>query len=94
MKRFLLLLTSLLVGISLLSAQTASISGKVTEKESKAEILYAAIALYHNGIVVTSAETDLDGNYHLANLDPGIYDLELFYWLILHTKLNQVHKHQ
>ncbi len=58
--------------------QTA-INGKVTDDETGEAILFADVALYKNGILVTGAQTNFDGNYSINNIDAGIYDLEASY---------------
>lgn len=76
-RNLLLLLTLLFVG-SWASAQT-SLAGKVTDGDSKEPIIYGNVAIYKNGVLITGTETDLDGNYNFANIDPGTYDVEASY---------------
>ncbi len=59
-------------------AQT-SIEGKVTDEETGEPILFGDVALYKNGVLVTGAQTDFDGNYSIANIDGGTYDIEASY---------------
>ena len=59
-------------------AQT-SLSGKVTDAETKDPILFGAVAIYQNGVLKFGRETDFDGNYNFSNLDPGTYDIEFSY---------------
>lgn len=76
MKKYILFI--LLPLCQLLSAQT-SLSGKVTEGESGEPILFGSIALFKSGVRVAGTDTDLDGNYHFSNIDPGTYDIEASY---------------
>jgi outer membrane receptor protein involved in Fe transport len=78
MARFLLLIFfSLAIGITAV-AQT-SLFGKVTDEESSEPILFGSVALYKNGVLITGTETDFDGNYNFAAIDPGTYDVEVSY---------------
>ena len=77
MKRNFLLLILLCNGLWL-SAQT-SIGGKLTDSDSGEPLLFANVALFKNGALITGTETDFDGNYNIANIDPGSYDVEASY---------------
>ncbi len=79
MKRFLLFFTLLLVSVSFLIAQSASLSGKVSEKETKDEVISGSVSLYQNGVFKSGTITDFDGNYNFSNLDAGTYDVEFGY---------------
>ena len=59
-------------------AQT-SLQGKLTDLDSGEPILFATVAIYKNGVLVTGTETDFDGNYNFNNIDPGTYDVETSY---------------
>jgi len=59
-------------------AQTA-IEGKVTDLETGEAILLGDVAIYKNGVLVTGAQTDFDGNYSIGNIDGGTYDIEASY---------------
>lgn len=52
------------------TAQTATIAGKVTDKATGEEL--AGANIYIKG-TTTGVSTDLDGNYVLANIQPGTY---------------------
>ncbi|HMQ49299.1 MAG TPA: TonB-dependent receptor [Saprospiraceae bacterium] len=78
MARYLLLMVALLFVGAALSAQT-SLGGKAQDAESKEPILFAAVALYKNGVLITGTETDIDGNYNFSPVDPGTYDVEVSY---------------
>lgn len=79
MKRSLLFFMLLLLGTSFLAAQSASLSGKVKEGDSKEPVVYGSVALYMNGNLKSVTETDLDGNYNFSSLDPGTYTVEFSY---------------
>lgn len=76
MKRSLLFFTLLLFSVSFLAAQSAQLSGKVIDRESKEPILFGTVSLYQNGVFESGTETDFDGNYNFANLDPGTYEVQ------------------
>lgn len=60
-------------------AQTTSLQGKVLDTESKEPIMFASVALYHNGVLVAGDETDLDGVYQFHSLNSGTYAIEASY---------------
>jgi outer membrane receptor protein involved in Fe transport len=78
MVRYLLLIFTLLLIGSSAMAQT-SLQGKVTDAETREPIIFGSIALYRGGVLMTGTETDFDGNYNFANIDPGTYDVEASY---------------
>lgn len=77
MKTKLLALLALWVLALPLYAQT-SLSGKVTDDTGE-PIIFGSVALYKNGVLITGTETDFDGYYHFASLDPGTYAVETSY---------------
>ncbi len=58
-------------------AQTTSLSGNVTDAVTNEPVMFAAVALYLEGVLYSGAETDLDGNYHFPDLQSGTYDIEV-----------------
>jgi hypothetical protein len=60
-----------------LSAQTC-LTGKVTV-ENFEPLPYASVALYKNRVLITGAETDMNGDFLLEDIDPGIYDVQVSY---------------
>lgn len=59
-------------------AQT-SLNGKVTDAETGEALPFANVVLYKDSNLVTGAQTDFDGFYNLASLDPGTYNVEATY---------------
>ncbi len=59
-------------------AQT-SLEGKLKDKETGEPILFGTVALYKNGILITGAESDVDGNFYVSDVEPGTYDVEVKY---------------
>ena len=60
-------------------AQSTSLSGKVLDAKTQDPILFASVALYLNDILISGAETDMDGNYHFDLMQGGIYAIEVTY---------------
>lgn len=75
-KHYALLAAALLLA-ACTTAQTA-LRGRVTEKETGDAIIGATVILKKNGVVVTGASTDFEGNYQI-HIDPGTYDVEASY---------------
>ena len=74
-KNLSLLLISLFCASVAMSQTT--IQGKITEVETGEPVLFAAVALYKNDVLITGTESDFDGNYSFADLSPGTYDVEV-----------------
>ena len=51
------------------------ISGNLYDSDSTA-VIFANVALYRNGILLTLTESDFDGKYSFFNIEEGIYDVE------------------
>ncbi|MCR9054966.1 MAG: von Willebrand factor type A domain-containing protein [Phaeodactylibacter xiamenensis] len=77
MKTKLLALLALLVLALPLISQT-SLSGRVTDDTGE-PVIFASVALYKHGVLITGTETDIDGYYRFASLDPGTYAVETSY---------------
>ena len=75
MTRKLLLLISLVFTGFLVYGQT-SLAGSVIDDAGE-PAMFANVALYKNGVLVTGTTTDIDGNFNISNLDPGTYDVEV-----------------
>ncbi len=65
--------------ISAISFGQTTIEGKVTDQATGDPILFGSVALYKNDVLLTGTESDLEGNYIFAGLDPGTYDIEVSY---------------
>ncbi len=74
-RKLLLLISFVLTGFAI-HAQT-SIAGSVTDEETGEPVMFANVALYRSGVLITGGQTDFDGNFNLSNIDPGTYDLEV-----------------
>jgi len=79
MKRNLLLSLLFILFGTIAYGQATSLSGKVTDQATGEPVMFASVAIYKNGVLISGAETDLDGNYNFSNIDGGTYDLEPSY---------------
>jgi outer membrane receptor protein involved in Fe transport len=81
LKRNIMIKNLSLLLIALFCASVAigqtTIQGKITEVETGEPVLFAAVALYKNDVLITGTESDFDGNYSFADLSPGTYDVEV-----------------
>ena len=85
------LLVAFLVGCSLCCfSQIGTIKGHVMDKESKEPLLFANVALYQNGELVSGVQTDFDGNYELNDIKVGVYDLEVTYLGYLTSRIEKI----
>ncbi len=55
-----------------------TITGIVTDKETKEELIFASISIFENKKLIVKGNTDIDGNYNIE-LEKGIYDIEVSY---------------
>lgn len=78
MNRLLLILSMIFLGIVGASAQT-TVEGKVTDSNTGETIIFGAVKLFRGGVLMSGAETDIDGNYFFSNVQPGTYDVEVEY---------------
>ena len=76
MKRNVLLSLLFMLFGTVAYSQSTSLSGKVTDQATGEPVMFASVAIYKNGVLVSGAETDLDGNYNFSNIDSGTYDIE------------------
>ena len=54
------------------------IFGKVLDGQGE-PLIGASVVLKSNGFLVTGADVDLDGNFRIYNVAPGIYDVDITY---------------
>jgi outer membrane receptor for ferrienterochelin and colicin len=74
LRSFILLIIGVLCTTIAISQTT--IQGKITETGTGEPVLFAAVALYKNDVLITGAESDFDGNYSFTDVSPGTYDIE------------------
>lgn len=78
MKTAIYTLLFLLFSISVSFTQT-SLEGKITDASSGEPIIFGSVVLYKNDVLIKGVETDLDGVYFFADIDPGTYDIVASY---------------
>ena len=70
-----LLLVGLIFTSSSIFAQSGSLEGKITDKNTGETVPFANVVAKRNGNQIAGVTTDFDGNYTIKPLDPGTYDL-------------------
>jgi hypothetical protein len=55
--------------------ETGEIRGKVTDSNLGEPLPFVQVKVFSEDIMVTGALTDIDGEFRIANLEPGVYDL-------------------
>lgn len=92
MARFTLLFFIMMVSAVTAFAQTGSqsLQGVVTEQETGDPVMFANVALYKNGALVTGVQTDYDGKYSFNDIDAGTYDIEFSYVGFSNKKISDV----
>lgn len=86
------LLWSLVIFMSFsqISWTQVSLIGKVTEHATNEPIILGTVTLYQKDKLITSVETDFDGNYNISNIDAGLYDVEATYVGMQKTRIKGV----
>ena len=75
-----LLLTAIVFTFSLYSfAQSGSMQGKVTDKDTKEPIPFANVVIELGGKIINGGTTDFDGKYNIKPISPGKYDVKVTY---------------
>lgn len=70
-----LLSAMVFLGNTLLIAQTGSLKGRAIDKENAEGVAFASVYLEQKGVTVLKSVADIDGNYELPYVSPGVYDL-------------------
>ena len=83
------LIVSLIFISSSILAQSGSLEGKITDKNTGETVPFANVVAERNGNQVAGVTTDFDGNYTIKPLDPGTYDL-LYPLLVMVRLLSKV----
>lgn len=71
------LYTFLLMVFALSLFSQTSLQGKITEEESGEPVIFATVAIYKGGVLISGTESDLEGNFIFSDIDPGNYDVEV-----------------
>ncbi|MFK7947552.1 MAG: carboxypeptidase-like regulatory domain-containing protein [Saprospiraceae bacterium] len=64
--------------ISKPDSSIVSIKGKVFD-EAGEPLMFASVAIYKNGALVTGVQTDFDGEFYFNSLEYRLYDIEVSY---------------
>ena len=70
-----LLIVGLIFTSSSILAQSGSLEGKITDKNTGETVPFANVVAERNGNQIAGVTTDFDGNYTIKPLEPGTYDL-------------------
>ncbi len=74
MKKFLLILCSFLIAVSIsFAGSTGKLSGKITDKSTGESLPFVNVVIMGT---TTGAATDVDGNYNILNIQPGTYTVK------------------
>lgn len=79
LRKLLLTACLALAANALLFAQSGTLQGKITDKETKEPIPFANIVLESGGRQIGGATSDFDGKYTIKPLPPGKYNLKATY---------------
>jgi outer membrane receptor protein involved in Fe transport len=80
MLRRLLVFTAILLATNaLVFAQSGSLKGKITDKDTKEAIPFASIVIEAGGKQYGGVNTDIDGNYTIKPIPTGKYDVKAVY---------------
>jgi len=77
MKKIFSLISLFIISTTALFAQTGELQGRIINANSKTKegVEFATVVLLRNGTQVTGTVADIDGNYIIKPIQPGIYDL-------------------
>lgn len=78
LKRFTLVFTAVLGIVASLNAQNGlgTIQGKIKDKTNGELLPFVSLVFEEGGIIKYKAETDFDGNYKVASVNPGTYNVK------------------
>ncbi len=76
-KNFYLLVVGFIFTATTVLAQSGSLEGKITDKNTGEPVPFANVVAKRNGNQVAGVTSDFDGNYTIKPLDPGTYDISV-----------------
>lgn len=80
MLRRLLVYTAIVLATNaLVFAQSGTLKGKITDKDTKEAIPFASVVIEQGGKQFGGVNTDIDGNYTIKPLPAGKYDVKAVY---------------
>lgn len=75
-----LLLTAIVLTASVFAwSQSGTLKGKVTDSDTKEPIPFANVVVDLGGRLINGATTNFEGNYSIAPIPPGKYDIKVTY---------------
>jgi hypothetical protein len=74
--RFLITIVVLMIISFGANAQYGIIKGKVIDKKTKEPIPFASVIIEKEGKPITGIVADIDGNYTITQIQPGIYNVK------------------
>ncbi len=88
-KKLIMALASLLCGVSLLAqTPTGGVKGTIVSRTDNAGIENAAITVYQGAVELAAAVSDADGNFQIAGLANGLYEMKIVAADYLETMVN------
>ena len=76
-KIFYLLVVGFIFTATTVFAQSGSLEGKITDKNTGEPVPFANVVAKRNGNQIAGVTSDFDGNYTVKPLDPGTYDISV-----------------
>jgi outer membrane receptor protein involved in Fe transport len=76
-KNFYLLVVGFIFTATTVFAQSGSLEGKITDKNTGEPVPFANVVAKRNGNQIAGVTSDFDGNYTVKPLDPGTYDISV-----------------
>jgi outer membrane receptor protein involved in Fe transport len=76
-KNFYLLVVGFIFTATTVFAQSGSLEGKITDKNTGEPVPFANVVAKRNGNQIAGVTSDFDGNYTIKPLDPGTYDISV-----------------
>lgn len=74
-----LLLFFTAIGALFAQSNAGTLMGKTSDKDTKEPLAFVTVLVALNGNTVNGGTTDIDGNYSIKPLDPGVYDVTFQY---------------
>jgi len=76
---YLMLLFCLLGELSFAQSDAGKLKGKIRDKDTQEELIGATVIIIQNGVPKGGANADYEGNYSIAPISPGSYDVKASY---------------
>ncbi|MCB9327420.1 MAG: von Willebrand factor type A domain-containing protein [Lewinellaceae bacterium] len=90
MKKITLFLAIAILPMTHYSYCQTALEGKVTQADTGEPVIFGTVAVFQDSVLVTGTDTDIDGNYFIYNLSPGVYDIEASYVGLTTTRITDI----